>query len=115
VAFQTVGDIIEAARVLLQDVDGDRYSDETMVQALNEGLLETRRLRPDMFRDDPDNVPQYEVADFGDAIQYEPMYRPALVNYVAGRIQMQDDEVSSDQRAAVFVNTFISKLTGMPA
>lgn len=112
-AFRTVGDIITEARVLLQDVDSERYTDAQMVQALNEGLLETRRLRPDMYRNRLSNVPQYTTADFATLIIYEQMYTPALVNFVTGRIQMQDDEANSDGRAVVFINTFISKLTGL--
>ena len=112
-AVRTVGDIITEARVLLQDVDGERYTDTQMVQALNEGLLETRRLRPDMYRDRLSTVPQYTTADFATLIVYEQMYTPALVNFVTGRIQMQDDEANSDGRAVVFINTFISKLTGL--
>lgn len=112
-AFKTVGDIITQARVLLQDVDAERYPDADMVQALNEGLLETRRLRPDIYRDRLSNVPQYTTAQFATLIDYEQMYLPALTNFVAGRVQMQDDEANSDGRAVVFMNTFISKLTGL--
>jgi len=113
VAFRTVGDILTEARVLLQDVDGERYTDTQMVQALNEGLLETRRLRPDMYRDRLSNVPQYTTSQFSTYIDYEQMYVPALINFVTGRIQMQDDEANSDGRAVVFINTFLSKLTGL--
>lgn len=112
-ALKTVGDILAQARVLLQDVDAERYPDSDLVQALNEGLLETRRLRPDMYRDRLSNVPQYTTAQFAVNIIYEQMYVPALINFVAGRIQMQDDEANSDGRAVVFMNTFTSKLTGL--
>lgn len=111
-AFNTVGDLITQARVLLQDVDGDRYTDAMMVQALNEGLLETRRLRPDLFRGRMGQVPQYTTAQLTANLAYEPMYIPALVNYVVGRVQMQDQEEFSDARAGIFVNAFTSRLVG---
>lgn len=111
-AFNTVGDLITQARVLLQDVDSDRYTDAVMVQALNEGLLETRRLRPDLFRGRMAQVPQYTTAQLAAHLTYEPMYIPALVNYVVGRVQLQDQEEFDDNRAALFMNAFTSRLVG---
>jgi hypothetical protein len=112
VAFNTVGDLITQVRVLLQDVDSDRYSDAMMVQALNEGLLETRRLRPDLFRGRMAQVPQYTTAQLATRLAYEQMYMPALVNFVAGRVQLQDQEEFSDARAGVFINSFTARLVG---
>lgn len=112
-AYNTVGDLLDQARILLQDIEADRYTNDMLLSALNEGLLETRRLRPDMYRDNLAHVPQYTLAQLTTPIAYEPMYRPALVNYVAGRVQLQDDEATNDARATIFLNTFISKLTGL--
>ena len=51
-ALDTVQDYIDRARVLLLDeVEDYRYSTESLVDALNEGILEMRRLRPDLFLD----------------------------------------------------------------
>lgn len=111
-AFNTVGELITQARVLLQDVDSDRYSDAVMVQALNEGLLETRRLRPDLYRGRMSQVPQYTAAQLTTRLAYEQMYIPALTNYVVGRVQMQDQEEFTDARAAVFMNAFTGRLVG---
>lgn len=108
-AYSTVDDIITQAYVLLQDEDRERYTPASVYQALNEGLLETKRLRPDFYRGVA--VPQYDVTDAADDVGYPEEYRPALVNYVAGRVQLRDDEENSDVRATVFLNTFTAKLT----
>ena len=112
-AFTKVSDVVTQARVLLQDESSDRYTDASIIQALNEGLLEARRQRPDLFRDRLDNVPQYVTADATNStlLVFEQMYMPALVNFVCGRVQLRDDEATTDTRATVFLNTFSAKLT----
>jgi len=50
-ALETVGQYLSEARRLLQDeyAPSYRYPDRDLVEALNIGLLEARRLRPDLF------------------------------------------------------------------
>lgn len=112
-AIVTVGDVIGEARTLIQDTESDnyRYSDDVMYQALNEGMLESKRLRPDFFRG-VYPTPQYaSPADEMTDIDYPEEYRPALINYVCGRIQLQDDEATDDTRADIFLKSFAAKLT----
>jgi len=111
-AYTTVGDIITQARQILQDSAGVRWPNAAIYQHLNMALLESRMIRPDLWRDTPDTIPQYTSADSGSAIDFELQYRPALVIYVAGLCQLEDDEGSSDARAAAMLNTFTKKLTG---
>lgn len=114
-AFKTVGDVIEQVRVLLQDEDAAsyRYSNASLVQALNSGLLETLRLRPDIYRTRRLQPPQYTVNLLDEPIAYEPMYIPGLVNYVVGLAQLRDAEESTDGRAAALLNTFTTKLVSV--
>lgn len=114
-AYNTVGEVLGQVRVLLQDKDPDayRYSNDDLIQSLNEGLLEARRIRPDLYRGRLNLVPQYTTADLTKPIAFEAMYRPALVNYVAGRIQLQDDEATNDARASIFMQNFTTKLLGL--
>jgi hypothetical protein len=111
-AFVTVGSIVTEVRTLLQDVDGIRWPDANVYQALNMGLLESRMIRPDFWRNTPDDVPQYSAADAGETLDFEPQFKPALVMYVAGLLQLEDDEGTEDARAAALLNTFTKKLTG---
>lgn len=112
-ALRTVGEILAQVRVLLQDEDQSapyRYSDASLVQALNSGLLDSRRLRPDLFHHRVFDVPQYTVADMGKGVDYEPMYVPALINHIVGLAQLRDAEETTDARAAALMNTFTSRL-----
>lgn len=114
-AFRTVGEVIGQVRVLLQDEDAVayRYSTASLVQALNSGLLETKRLRPDIYRHRNLDVPQYTETQMTSPLDYEPMYIPGLVNYVVGLAQLRDGEETTDSRAATLINTFISKLVSV--
>jgi hypothetical protein len=109
----TVGDVIGEIYLLLQDVDRERYDVDTVYTDLNNGLLEAKRLRPDFWRGtDP---PEYGQGDSGSAIDFPSTYKPALVNYVVGRVLLRDREDSTDQRAAILLNTFSAKLTVLQA
>lgn len=110
-AFTTVGDLITQAYVLLQDEARERYSEASVYQALNEGLLESARLRPDFFRGV--STPQYSPADLNAEVSYPEGYRPALVGYVASRVQLRDDEAGNEARVNGLYTSFVAKLTGI--
>lgn len=116
-ALETVGQYIEEARRLLQDeVSPYRYPDDDIVDALNLGLLEARRLRADLF------LPLFDVPwadpsgtiDTTFEVTLDPMYRPALVYYVVGRMQLRDDEPTTDQRAGALMQKFTAQLLSVP-
>lgn len=113
--FMTIKNVVDQARGLLQDVDnGDsqvRWADPIIYTALNLGLLEARRLRPDFYRDAPDMIPRYTPP--GDAtsfIAFPIQYIPALIAYITGYVQIQDLEGTQDPRAISLLATFSSKL-----
>jgi hypothetical protein len=110
-AFGTVGEVVSQVRVLIQDTDADgyRYSTASVYDALNEGLLESKRLRPDFFYGTA--MPQYDAGDSSDTINYPDIYIPALINYVCGRVQLRDDEATMDERAGVLITSFRQTLT----
>ncbi len=113
-AYDTVGKIIDAARILLQDTRAGayRYDDPSLILHLQDAILEARRIRPDLF------LPNYtipEVTARADAFTLETMYRPAFVYYVAGKAQLRDDETGQDGRATVLLNKFVAQLTIMPS
>lgn len=111
-ALATVADYIDSARLILQDqVEPYRYEPASLILALNAGLLETFRLRPDFFLGiDP---PQYSATD--QTVNYPMAYRMALVYYMAGHAQVRDDEDVTDSRAAGFMNKFVAQLTSLVA
>lgn len=116
-ALDTVADYVVEVRRLIQDtVAPYRYSDANMVSALNMGLLEVRRLRPDLFvglglRKD---VPDFTAVGAQD-VPMDPQYRASLVYYMAGQTQLMDEETTQDARASVFLNKFVSQLLSIAA
>lgn len=109
-ALDTVADYVTRARVLLEDkVAPYRYPDDDLVQALSLGVLEARRMRPDLFLGRTAALPSF-TANNSDAVDIDPMYRTAFLYYVVGHAQLRDAEDTQDARAAVFLNKFISQL-----
>lgn len=110
-ALATVGQYIAECRRLLQDQFAPyRYPDEDIVTGLSIGLQEARRLRADLF------LPTFDVPEAAfpvvpaAAINFDPMYRSALVYYVVGRMQLRDDESTTDTRAAAHLQKFTQQL-----
>ena len=118
-ALETVAQYLEEARRLLQDeIVPYRYPDDDLVDALNIGLMEARRLRADLF------LPLFDLqwVDPGPAagpvppatlttpVTLDPMYRPSLVYYMVGRMQLRDDESTTDARAGALLTKFTAQL-----
>jgi hypothetical protein len=112
-ALETVGQYIVEARRLLQDqITPYRYPDVDLVEALNIGLLEARRVRADLFLPLFDQ-PWFDTAgsiDLTKPVTLDPMYRSAVVYYIIGRAQLRDDEATTDQRAAALLTKFTAQL-----
>ena len=112
-ALETVGQYLEETRRLLQDeIIPYRYPDDDLVDAMNIGLLEARRLRADLFLplfDLPYFTPSGTI-DIAAPVSLDPMYRSALVYYIAGRMQLRDDESTTDQRASALITKFTAQL-----
>lgn len=114
-ALDTVADYLAKARVLLLDkVAPYRYADSDLVDCLNQGIQESRRLRPDMWigMARGSSLPGYDAALPGAAVQFDPQYRMCLVYYICGQAQLADQEDTQDQRAMAFMGKFNNMLTG---
>lgn len=121
-ALGTLGQVVKEARRLLQDeVAGPyRYPDADIVDAFNIGLLEARRLRPDLFINERFVTPYYDtttldvdgdpIIDMAAKITIEPHYRQSFLYYVVGRLELRDDEQTQDSRASALFNKFINQL-----
>jgi len=115
-ALETVGQYLEESRRLLQDeFTPYRYPDDDLIDAMNIGLMEARRLRPDLF------LPLFEIpwfdptksspdSDLNKPVTLDPMYRSSLVYYIVGRMQLRDDEPTVDQRAAGLLQKFVGQM-----
>lgn len=109
----TIDTVANRAREILQDADGDRYSDLRLVEALNLALSTMRRVRPDipsLWKDIP-GFP-YTSLSLGQGIvlPVDAQYLEPLVFYVAGYAELADDEFTTDGRANTLLTRFTSQL-----
>ena len=112
--LSTAGDYIAEARRILQDTQSvKRYPDADLVEALNIGLTEMRRIRPDLFLGRFNAVPR--VAFMEDAVDVDAQYRSALLYYITGRVELRDSEDTKDARAGVLMNKFVAQLLTVQA
>jgi hypothetical protein len=111
-ALDTAQDYIDRARALLLDtVEPYRYSTLDLTEYLNQGILEARRLRPELFLGSLDSsLPEFDTSDLSDDVPIDPMYRSAFVYYICGQAQMRDEENTQDTRAAAFLNKFTAQM-----
>jgi hypothetical protein len=112
-ALDTVQDYVTRARVLLLDqVAPYRYPDVDLVEALNEGIMESRRLRPDLMKDYfRAALPDFNTSGMSAAVPIDPQYRVAFVYYMCGNAQLRDEENTTDSRASAFLNKFVAQMT----
>lgn len=117
----TYQDIIDDARVLLNDTDSDsyRYTDEQLTNILNRAFNSLLRIRPDAFYGTTANgnnayptLPRLEVADLSDPFLLNDIFINPLVEYVVGMAEITDDEYTEDSRAATLLGNFKASLTG---
>lgn len=111
-ALDTVSDyVVSARRLLLDEVEPYRYPTADLVDALNMGILEARKIRPDLFLANfRGSLPMYWPNQLNTTVAIDPMYRVPFVYYMVGMVQLRDDEATQDQRASGFLATFESKL-----
>jgi len=107
----TVGDFLDQVRILLQDTDntatsGYRYTNNSIVLCLNQGMLDLYRMRPDIFLANKFVVPVFSTSDLAALMLIEQQYVSPLIFYVVGLVQARDDEQTQDARAAAFLQTF---------
>lgn len=110
----TVQDYIDRSRTLLLDtVEPYRYPTNDLVQALNMGILEARRMRPDLLRGffrASAGLPEFDSGTLTAPVEIDAQYRVSFVYYICGQIQLRDEEDTQDSRAAAFLNKFTSQL-----
>ena len=114
-ALDTVQDYIDRARVLLLDASVPyRYTDDELRENLNLGIMEIRRLRPDVLMGFF-GLTLPEFTTLSDSVPVDPQYRMALLYYVLGQAQLRDEENTQDSRAVAFLNKFVAQLTTLQA
>lgn len=105
-----VGELVLRVRETLQDADSDRYTDQRIIAALNLGILDMRRQRPDLFIGRY-GEPTYQIGtDTAVSFDLPEISIPPLTSYAVGWIEMSDDEYSEDGRAIAMLKKFSEDL-----
>lgn len=110
----TLQDYVNDVRALILDtVSPYRYSDADVISAFNMMLLETRRVRPDLFVTRwGSDVPYFQPPVSGAVVPMEPQFRLGYVYGTVAHLFMRDDEDTSDARANSFNEKFHDILLG---
>jgi hypothetical protein len=135
---KTYQDIIDEARVLLQDTDsgGYRLENTALLAMLNRAMNELARLRPEAFWDlfdvddiivpevvetdadpdsDPDEVDPDEDGEVAltDDFNLPMMFYNPLVYFVVSSAEIVDDEFTNDGRAAMLMQQFRAQVLSL--
>lgn len=116
--LDTVQAYVDQARQLLQDlVVPYRYSDKTLVDALNVAAAEMVRLRPDLafklMRSQA--YPFFVPTNMTAVVSIDYRYRPAVLLYIVAQAQLADQEDTSDAHVAALLQAFTAKLMTLQA
>ena len=106
-----VSEAITRVRETVQDLPADRYSDARIIGALNLGILDTRRDRPDLFIGRFD-VDTYQITSTTELFDVPEIAIPPLISYAIGWIEMSSDEYSNDSRAVAMLKKHSGDLIG---
>lgn len=94
-------EVIDLARKPLNDDSKVRYTDETLLAYLNQGVQQLRKQRPDLFMGFLNGY----IADISvnDTIPVAPTQRQKLADYVTGRAETVNADIGEASRAAAFL------------
>jgi len=107
--------ILDARTILLDRTPPYRYSDESLLVALNTALLEARRLRPDMFvYKFGDRMPSFGAVS-GEHVPVEFQLRLPVVYGLVAHAMLRDEEDVPVERANAFLAKFQFMLTSIYA
>ncbi len=112
--LDTVADYIADARVLLQDTIVEyRYSDASLLTALNLALMDARRMRADLFMDSFWNTwTAFTAVDTTD-VPMEYQFRLAFGYGLCAHAFARDQEDVQDERSAAFLQNYNAILLGV--
>jgi hypothetical protein len=100
----TMQQIVDRARIPLNDADKDRYSDDDLLAFANEAVKVLRRERPDLFFGQYEALPADKA--LGDALPLDDEYAESVASYVTARAETVDDEHVNTGRARLFFELF---------
>lgn len=106
--MSTFQNVVDRARVPLNDADKVRYPDADLIQGANKAMGLLRMRRPDLFFGTyATPLAAYTLAD---TFPLEEQFRPAVEDYITAWAEMRDDEAAIEARAKVFFKMFGEQL-----
>jgi hypothetical protein len=114
-----INEVFTQIRFIAQDERSEsyRHSDEKIMAYFNSAVEDVRRIRPDLFLASAvsslwEPIPTFTTDDLDNdtEIPIDTMYFSALVDYIAGHLDIEDDEFANDGRAIALLNRFAQKL-----
>lgn len=105
---RTFQQVIDRARIPLNDAGKDRYPDADLLAYANDAILLLRQKRPDLFFGSW-TIPASEYIVSAN-IPVDDTFFTAICDYVTGRAEFRDDEDAMQQRAGAFLQLFGSNL-----
>lgn len=108
-----VSDLLRRVRAALQDEYAPhRYTDQQIVDAVNDGLDEMAHRRADLFAfSAPVRFRPNYVTSVDSVIDIPANYRPILVDLVIADMMMREDEYANDGRAQTMLSAALARLT----
>lgn len=101
----TVQQVVDHARIPLNDVDKARYSDATLLTYFNDAILLVRKMRTDLFLGRWLTLPSNLALT--DTFPIDEMYYPLVADYITGRAEVIEDEYVDNGRAAMLLQNFV--------
>lgn len=106
----TYQNVVDLARIPLNDEDKDRYSDTTLMSYANVAVLSLFQHRPDIFIGQYASIPTGEAA-LSDPFPVPAAYLVTLADYVTARTSMIDDEHANTGKAAEFMRLLAGEIS----
>lgn len=100
----TMQQVLDTARIPLNDSAKVRYLDSELLSYANYALLRARDRRPDLFLGRWLALPS-DLA-LGDTFPVREELVPVFADYVTGRAETRDDEFVDGSRAALYLAQF---------
>lgn len=103
----TVQQVIDRARVPLNDAAKTRYADSELTVYANDAYYMLRRYRPDFFLGQWKSLPD-TLTTSDEFPSIDLMYMPSIADYVTARAEFKDDEAVIAQRAQTMLSLSIA-------
>lgn len=106
----TMQQIVDMARIPLNDTKKARYSDSNLLSFTNVAVMRVLELRPDLLFGTA-----YTIASSLAMAGIFPLpdrFAQTVADYVGGRAELKDEDASTQARAQVLMSLFTSELFG---